>query len=87
MWGVDVSSVYLHSVICETYLMYQYSIDLLSIGVGYWGRCMLSICDILLHVKLIWHNGHSIHLLFIYVGGLDISSVYVHSAICETYLM
>ena len=31
-----------HSLTCETYLVYQYSIDLLSIGVM--GRCILSIC-------------------------------------------
>ena len=38
---VHVSSVYVHSI-CETSLVYQYSIHLLSIGEG--DRCMLSIC-------------------------------------------
>ena len=40
-WGLDVFSEYVHSAICESYLVQQYSIDLLSIGVG--GRSMLSI--------------------------------------------
>ena len=40
--GVHVSSVYVHSPICETYLMYWFSIDLLSTGVG--GICILNIC-------------------------------------------
>ena len=31
--GVDVFSVYVHSAICESYLVKWYSIDLLSIGV------------------------------------------------------
>ena len=31
-WGVDVFSVYVHSAICETYLVKWYAIDLLSIG-------------------------------------------------------
>ena len=39
---VHVCSVYVHFAICETYLMYWYSIDLLSTGVG--GICILSIC-------------------------------------------
>ena len=33
-WGVDVSSVYVHSAICDTYVVQWYSIHLLSIGVG-----------------------------------------------------
>ena len=41
-WGVDVSSVYVHSLTSETDLVLRYSIDLLSIGVG--GRCILIIC-------------------------------------------
>ena len=40
--GKDVSSVYVHSAICDTYVVQWYSIDLLSIGVG--GTCILSIC-------------------------------------------
>ena len=41
---------------------------------------------ILLHVKLIWCNGYSIDLLSI-GEGIDVCSVYVHSAKCETYLV
>ena len=41
-WGLHVSSLYVHSAICDTFLVYQYSIDVLSIGVG--GICILSIC-------------------------------------------
>ena len=33
-WGVDVSSVYVYSALCDTYVVSWYSIDLLSIGVG-----------------------------------------------------
>ena len=40
--GVDVFLVYVHSAICENYLVQQYSIDLLSVKVG--GTCILSIC-------------------------------------------
>ena len=32
-WGVHISSVYVHSVICVTYLVSHYSICVLSIGV------------------------------------------------------
>ena len=45
---------------------------------------MLSICAFCLYVTLIWCNGISIDLLSI---GLDVSSVYVHSLICENYLV
>ena len=31
--GVDVFLVYVHSAICETYLVQQYSIDLLSVKI------------------------------------------------------
>ena len=31
--GVDVSSVYVHSAKCDTYLVQRYFIDVLSIGV------------------------------------------------------
>ena len=40
-WGLHVFSVYAHFAICETYLMYWYSIDLLSSRL--WDRCILSI--------------------------------------------
>ena len=47
--GVDVSSVYVHSTICETYVVQQYSIDVLSIGGGY---IYPQYMCILLYVKL-----------------------------------
>ena len=44
--------VYMHSSICETYLVQWYYIDLWSIGRGgTWYMC------ILLYVKLIWCDG------------------------------
>ena len=51
MWvGGEVSLVYMHSAICESYLVWWYSMDLLSIGVG---ECMYAqYMYILLHVKL-----------------------------------
>ena len=52
--GVDVFSVYLHSAICETYLVSWYSIDLLSIGV--WGVVVSSVYMHLQYVKLMWCN-------------------------------
>ena len=39
--GVDVSSIYVHSAICDTYLVYWYFIDVLSIGV--WGVDVSSV--------------------------------------------
>ena len=71
---------YVHSSICETYLVQWYCIDLSSIGGG-------SICHgwmcILLYVKLIQCNG--IPLIY---GQLEEGAlVYVHSSICVTYLV
>ena len=55
--GKDVSSVYVHSAICDTYVVQWYSIHLLSIGMGVY------ICSVYVHsaiyVKLIWCNGIS----------------------------
>ena len=70
--------VYLHSSICETYLVQWYYIDLWSIGGGEpWYMC------ILLYLKLIWCSGiPQIH------GQLEEGTmVYLHFAICETYLV
>ena len=39
--GVDVFLVYVHSAICETYFMQQYSIDLLSLKL--WGVDVSSV--------------------------------------------
>ena len=57
-WGVYLSSVYMHSAICVTYLVQWYFRDLLSIGLG--GTCILSFCAFCLYVKLIWCNVLSI---------------------------
>ena len=53
-----------------------------------WGELMYPqyMC-ILLYVTLIWCNGIPIDLLSIGVEGVYVSSVYVHSAICDTYLV
>ena len=78
--GVHLHSVYVHSAICETYSVQWYSIDLWSIrGGGPWYLC------ILLYVKVIWGSG----IPFIYgqLEGVNLHSVYGHSAICETDLM
>ena len=40
---------------------------------------------ILLNVKLIWCNG--IPYIYCQFEGVDVFSVYVHSAVCETYLV
>ena len=40
---------------------------------------------ILLYVKLIWCNG--IPHIYCQLGGVDVFSVYVYSAVCETYLV
>ena len=102
---------YIHSAICETYLVQWYSLHLWSIGWGY--ICPKYIC-ILLSVKLIWCS--SIPYIYGQLDGdtyalsicalcymLNVFSVvvfhtsmvswrkgtlvYVHSAICETYLV
>ena len=41
-WGERLSSVYFHFALGETYLVFLYSIDLLSIRMG--GTCIISIC-------------------------------------------
>ena len=42
---------------------------------------------ILLYVKLIWCNGIPYIYCQLVWRGVDVSSIYVHSAICETYLV
>ena len=54
-WGVDVSSVYVYCAICETYLLHQYSIDLLSLRL--WGVDVSQYMCNLLYVMVIWCNG------------------------------
>ena len=68
---------YVNSAIYETYLVQWYSIDLWSIGGGGpWYMC------ILLYVKLIWCSVIP-YIMVNWRGTL----VYVHSAICETYVV
>ena len=75
----------MHSAICETYLVYWCCIDLWSIGGGY---ICLQYMYILLYVKLLWCSGFSRDLCLIGGGGrVSLPWVYVHSAICETYLV
>ena len=106
----DGSLVYVHSAICEKYLVQWHSIDLWSIGEC---TCALGICAfcymlnlfsvvvfhrtmvnwrgyicpkyicILLYVKLIQCSGIPQNYGQLEEGGL----VYVHSAICQTYLV
>ena len=71
--------VYVHSAICETYIMLFHSIDLWSIR-GY--ICPGYIC-IVLYVKLICCSG----IPQIYGQLAEGAIVYLHSAICETYLV
>ena len=52
-----------------------------------WGVDVSQYMCILLYVTLIWCNGIPYDLLSIGVVGVHVSSVYVHSAICETYLV
>ena len=51
-----------------------------------WGYMYSQYMYILLYVKLIWCNG--IPLIYCQLEcGVDVSSVYVHSALCESYLV
>ena len=75
------SLVYVHYAICETYVVQWYSIDLWSIGGVY--ICPGYSC-ILLYVKLdlsvvVFHRSM--------VNWRRGALVYVHSAICETYVV
>ena len=42
---------------------------------------------ILLYVKVMWCNGIPLIYCQLELRGIDVFSVYVHSAICETYLV
>ena len=53
---------------------------------GVWGYMYPHYMCILLYVKLIWCN--LFHRSIVnWSLGVDVSSVYVHSAICETYFV
>ena len=71
--GVHLPQVYVHSAISETYLVWWYSIDLWSIGVGGgpWYMC------ILVYVQLTWCSG----IPWIY-GGLGGTSAQGICALC-----
>ena len=75
--------LYLHSAISDTYLVQHYSIDTCSIGGGRY-ICPGYMC-ILLYVKLIWCSG--IPQIHGQLEGVHLAQVYVHSSICETYLV
>ena len=51
------------------------------------GICILSICAFCYMCNLFGVTVYSRDLLSIGVEGVDVSSVYVPSAICETYLV
>ena len=72
--------VYVHSTICQTYLVQWYSIHLWSTGGGF--ICPKYMC-ILIYVKTIQCSD----IPYIYGQLEEGALVYVHSAICETYLV
>ena len=75
----EVALVYVHFVLCETYMVQWYFIDLWSIG-GY--ICNGYMC-ILLYVKLIWCS-----VITQIYGQLEEGAlVYVHFSIYEIYLV
>ena len=90
VWGwVHLTWVYVHSAICKTYWVEWYCIDVWSIGGGgSWYMC------ILLYVKFIRCSGIAEINCQLEEGctyALGICAfcymVYVHSAICEIYLV
>ena len=82
--GLNISSVYVHSAICETYVVQQYSIDVLSIGVR--DICILSKC-VFCYMCNVFGVMVFQRSIVNWSLGIDVSSVYVHSAICDTYLV
>ena len=84
VWWVDVYSVHVHSAICDTYLgvmVFHRSIVNWSWG---WQMYPQYMC-ILLYVKVIWCNGIPQIYCELEVWWVDVYSVHVHSAICDTY--
>ena len=82
--GVDVSSVYVHSAICQK----LFGVMAFHRSIVNWsgGRCILSICAFCYMPKLF--GVMAFHRSIVnWSLGVDVSSVYVHSAICETYLL
>ena len=70
--------VYLYSAVCETYLVQWYSIDLWSIGGGWLGICAFCYMRNLFGV-VVFHRSM--------VKWRRWALVYVHSAICATYVV
>ena len=64
--GVDVSSVYVLSTICDTCLVLQYFIDILSVGVGVYVSSVYVHSAICVTYFVYWY---SIDVLSIGVGG------------------
>ena len=83
-WRVDASSVYVHSAIYETYMVQCYSIHLFSIGVEQYIYSQY-MC-IMLYMKVIWFNAIP-YIYFQLEWGVYVSSLYVHCAICDSYLV
>ena len=85
---VILSWVYVHSSICETYLLLKWFSEIYaglvekveSVCHGY--MCIHSICETSLlycfSMDLCWIGGG---------GGVSLPLVYIHSSICQTYLL
>ena len=87
--GVSLSWVYVHSSICETYFLYCiYHRSMLDWRRG-WSQSAIEYICIPLYVNLIWCSGFpEIYARFEWRGmELSLPWVYVHSSICETYLV
>ena len=81
--GVHLTLLYVHSAICETYVVYWYSIDLWSVVGG--GTSALGICEFcymwnLFGVVVFYRS-------MVDWRGVCLTLVYVHSAICETFMV
>ena len=84
--GVSLPWVYVHSSICETYLVYWSSRDLCVIGGGGGGSVCHGYMCILLYVKLIQCSRFPKTYAQLEEGvRVSLPWVYVHSSICETY--
>ena len=81
--GRCILSICAFSYMCNLFGV-TYSIDLLSIGVR--GRCILSICAFCYMCKLFGVIVFRRSIVNWSVG-VVVSSVYIHSAICETYVV
>ena len=76
----NVSSVHVHTAICDNYLVSQYSIDLLSIGVGLYVSSVYvhsAICDTFCGV-MVFHRA-----IVNRSGGICILSIRAFSDMCN----